>query len=39
MAEKGVMLGKKPKLDAADGTKIEVYGEAVLEFEENKIGV
>ena len=28
-------LDKKPKLAAANGTKIEVYGEAVLEFEEN----
>ena len=28
-------LDKKPQLAAANGTKIEVYGEAVLEFEEN----
>ena len=28
-------LDKKPKLAAANGTKIEVYGEAVLDFEEN----
>ena len=35
---KGVLrtkLDKKPKLAAANGTKIEVYVEAVLEFEEN----
>ena len=37
--KKGVLrrkLDKKPKLAAANGTKIEVYGEAVLEFEENE---
>ena len=28
-------LDKKPKLAAASGTQIEVYGEAVSEFEEN----
>ena len=36
--KKGVLrrkLDKKPKLAGANGTKIEVYGEAVLEFEEN----
>jgi len=36
--KKGVLrrkLDKKPKLAAANGSKIEVYGEAVLEFEEN----
>ena len=36
--KKGVLrrkLDKKPKLAAANGTKIEVYGEVVLEFEEN----
>ena len=27
-------MERKPKLAAANGTKIEVYGEAVLEFEE-----
>ena len=27
-------MDKKPKLAAANGTKIEVYGEAVLQFEE-----
>ena len=30
----GGKLDKKPKLVAANWTKIEVYGEAVLEFEE-----
>ena len=36
-SKKGVLRRKmeiKPKLAAANGTKIEVYGEAVLEFEE-----
>ena len=36
--QKGVMrrrLAKKPKLAAANGTKIEVYGGAVLEFEKD----
>ena len=36
--KKGVLrreLDKKPKLAAANGTKIEVHGEAVLEFEKN----
>ena len=37
-SKKGVLrrkMVKKPKLAAANGTKIEVYGEAVLEFEKN----
>ena len=36
--KKGVLrrkLDKKPKLAAASGTKIEVYGQALLELEEN----
>ena len=36
-SKKGVLrrkMERKPKLAAANGTKIEVYGEAVLEFEE-----
>ena len=35
-SKKGVLrrkLEKKPKLAAANGTKIDVYGEAVLEYE------
>ena len=28
------IMTKNPKLAAANGTKIEVFGEAVLEFEE-----
>ena len=37
-SKKGVLrrkMVKKPKLAAANGTKIEVYGEAVLEFEKD----
>ena len=37
-SKKGVLrrnMNKKPKLAAANGTKIEVYGEALLEFEKD----